>query len=173
MKLLRLFVIFGGACALILGLYYAGSKKPTASALSENTPIPQSRFAAAPAIKTDQQSNYFDVHGHSAEEIMALLNRAKNTYGQLPSELQAVTRIAMVLHGPDVAYFANENYAEYKSLVDLAAEVDAFGFIDLKVCAASARRQGLQTDTFPPFIELVPYGPPEVRRLESDGYVQF
>lgn len=79
----------------------------------------------------------------------------------------------MVLHGPDVVYFANANYAQYKSLVDLAAEVDAFGFLDLKVCAASARSHSLETDEFPPFVELVTYGPAEIKRLESAGYVRL
>ena len=102
-----------------------------------------------------------------------LLNRAKDTYDSLPAHLQDDVRIAMVLHGPDVAFFATDNYEQYKDLVDLAASLDAFGFVDLKVCAVSVRIHGLQAEKFPPFIEIVPYGPAEVARLRSAGYVQL
>ncbi len=174
MKPIHLVMIFGTAAVLTIGAYFAGSKPqpqvtPIASAPSQTFHPP-----AESAINAEHDVYYFfDVHGHSAEEITELLKRAKTTYDRLSSDLQAATRIAMVLHGPDVVYFANGNYAQYKALVDLAAEVDAFGFLDLKVCAASARSQGLEADKFPPFVELVAYGPAEIRRLEAAGYVRL
>jgi intracellular sulfur oxidation DsrE/DsrF family protein len=116
---------------------------------------------------------FFDVYGHSADEITALLERAEDVYENLPAEIRPDIRIAVVLHGPDVAFFATENYARNKPLVDLAASLDAFGFVDLKVCAASVRNQGLEASNFPPFIELVPYGPAEVSRLQAADYVQL
>ena len=164
--------ILGAVCASVLGFYVIGSiiqpARPT------NVPASQSQLTIAPALDTDSATNYFfDVHGHSVEEIMALLNHAKDIYDETISDQQEAMRIVMVLHGPDVQFFANENYAQYKPLVDLAARVDAFGFIDLKVCAASVRGQGLQTESFPPFIEFVDYGPAEVNRLKSAGYVEL
>ena len=164
--------LLGTICTLVLGFYFSGSIiTPTRTT---NSPAQQSLPAIVPAIDNDLATDYFfDVHGHSAEEIMALLNRAKHIFEQSPSDRQSSMRIVMVLHGPDVKFFADENYAQYKSLVDLAARMDAFGFIDLKVCAASVRSRGLKTDKFPPFIEFVAYGPVEVNRLESAGYVKL
>ncbi len=165
-------VILGTLCALIIGFYFTRTDiqpTQTSSIVVQRTELP-----TIPATDSDRSTNYFfDVHGHSAEEIMELLNHARDTYDELPQELQEAARIVMVLHGPDVEFFAVENYARYKSLVDLAANVDALGFVDLKVCAASVRSRGLQTDKFPPFIEFVPYGPAEVTRLRSAGYVQL
>jgi len=167
-------MILSAVCAAIASYYFVESSQPTPHLQSENLPSPGIQAPVERAIQKDQHTYYlFDVHGHSAEEVAALLNRAKDTFDQLSSDLQATARIAMVLHGPDVAFFSSENYDQYKSLVDLAAEVDAFGFLDIKVCTASARSRGLDADKFPPFIELVPYGPVKIRRLESAGYVQL
>ena len=104
---------------------------------------------------------------------MAVLERAQDTYDNLPASLQGGLNIAMVIHGPDVDYFAIDKYDQYKELVDLAAKLDAFGFVDMKMCTASARSRGFANDKFPPFIELVPYGPQEISRLQQDGYTQL
>jgi len=115
----------------------------------------------------------FDIYGHSATEVTALLNRAKDVYDNLSPELRVGLQIAMVLHGPDVAYFATDNYTQYRALVDLAASLDAFGFVHLKICVTSVRANGLESSRFPPFIELVPYGPAEITRLKSVGNVEL
>jgi len=125
-------------------------------------------------IESDVKTQYlFDVYGHSPEEVSALLMRAKDVYDNLSADLRNGLQIAMVVHGPDVEYFATENYAQHCPLVDLAASLDALGFVDLKVCVASIRAAGLDSSTFPPFIELVPYGPTEITRLKSAGYVEL
>ncbi len=164
--------ILAAICTLILGAYFARTTiQPTQSSRIVGQ---KAELALVPAIDNDHLANYFfDVHGHSAEEIMALLNHAKDTYDEMLPDQQKAARMVMVLHGPDVAFFSVDNYNHYKSLVDLAESLDAFGFIDLKVCAASVRNRGLQIDKFPPFIEFVPYGPAEVTRLKSAGYVQL
>ena len=111
-------------------------------------------------IENDVKTQYlFDVYGHSPEEVRALLMRAKYVYDNLSADLRNGLQIAMVLHGPDVEYFATENYTQHGPLVDLAASLDALGFVDLKVCVGSIRAAGLDSSTFPPFIELMPYGP--------------
>lgn len=81
--------------------------------------------------------------------------------------------IAIVLHGPDITFFAADNYAQYRELVDLAATLDAQGYVDLKACTVSVSRRGLEAAQFPPFIEFVPYGPDEIDRLKAQGYVRF
>lgn len=41
------------------------------------------------------------------------------------------------------------------------------------MCDASAANLGLEESEVPPFIEFVPYGPDEIERLKSAGFVQF
>ncbi len=115
---------------------------------------------------------YFDVSKHGAEEINALLNRAAQMASQAGTKREEVD-IAMVLHGPDIRIFAKENYSRYKSIVDLAARLDADNVIDFKACASSATQRGFGEFAFPTFIEMVPYAPDEIKRLTSDGYVQL
>jgi uncharacterized protein len=172
MKHRRQLTLLALICAGLVGSYYAPSA--TRATPSIRIPSPDRPPAARPTVDVEIPTRYFfDVYGHTDAEIMALLDRARDTYDKLPPEFQDSARIAMVLHGPDVAFFASDKYEQYKDLVDLAAKLDAFGFVDFKVCAVSARRNGLQSDSFPSFIELVPYGPAEVSRLEAAGYLQL
>jgi intracellular sulfur oxidation DsrE/DsrF family protein len=172
MKPWRYLSLLTVVCGALAGFYYVEwADKPAPAATAAAIKIP---LASTLTVDKETPTHYFfDVYGHSAAEIKALLNRAKETHDSLPADLQDDVRIAMVLHGPDVAFFATDNYEQYKDLVDLAAKLDAFGFVDLKACAASIRSHGLQAEGFPPFIELVPYGPAEVSRLRSAGYVQL
>jgi intracellular sulfur oxidation DsrE/DsrF family protein len=132
-----------------------------------------SSAASAPVAQSPERHYFFDVYGHSADEIKALLERARDTYESVPVETRDDLRIAMVLHGPDVEFFARRNYDQYRDIVDMAAQLDAFGLIDMKVCAASASSRGIDNDEFPPFIEIVPYGPAEISRLEEEGYIRL
>ncbi len=116
---------------------------------------------------------FFDVYGHTAEEITALLRRAQAAHDGLSAAEQDSITIAIVLHGPDITFFAADNYAQYRELVDLAATLDAQGYVDLKACTVSVSRRGLEAAQFPPFIEFVPYGPDEIDRLKAQGYVRF
>ena len=116
---------------------------------------------------------YFDIHGHSAEEFSALLDRAHDIYNKTPTPERAELEVVLVLHGPDIDFFAAKNYAKYQYIVDLAAQLDAFRVFDFKMCAASAASLGLAETEVPPFIEFVPYGPEEIERLEAAGYVQI
>jgi len=102
-----------------------------------------------------------------------LLRRAQTTHDGLPAPERDSITIAMVLHGPDIAFFAVDHYEQYRELVDLAANLDALGYVDLKICTASVNSRGLDATQFPEFIEFVPYGPDEISRLESAGYVRF
>ncbi|NNL99667.1 MAG: DsrE family protein [Gammaproteobacteria bacterium] len=115
---------------------------------------------------------YFDVTGHTPDEIAELLRRAEELHESAAGDQQEVS-VAFVLHGPDVDLFARENYARYRDVVDLAAKLDAFGVLDFKACARTAQRRGLGDAAFPDFIELVPYAPDYIEELEADGYVSF
>lgn len=163
------------ACiAIVLALYIRTTGTPHTAEVAapmETSQTLRSDKIVAPSPPSTRY--FFDVHDHSAEEIKALLLRAKDTYDGLPAELQNSLTIAMVLHGPDVQFFASSNYDENRALVDLAAKLDAFGFVDLKMCATSVRNRGLQSATFPPFIEMVTYGPEEINRLEAESYTRL
>lgn len=130
---------------------------------------------APPPVQTsgfvDRDGRYmFAITLHTPEAIDALLTRAE----QLATDLQKQdhrTGIALVLHGPEVEYFSNKHYGRYKSLVDKAARLNASGTVEIKICQTQMRFLGIKEDEIPDFVELVPFGPDEIKRLERSGYV--
>ena len=90
-------MILSAVCAAIASYYFVESSQPTPHLQIENLPGPGNQAPVERAIQKDQHTYYlFDVHGHSEEEVAALLNRAKDTFDQLSSDLQATARVAMV-----------------------------------------------------------------------------
>lgn len=82
--------------------------------------------------------------------------------------------IAFVIFGPDVAMFFRQNYATYKSTVDLAARLSSLGVIDIRVCQVSSKAIGLDRSDLLPFVSPVDFGPAELKRLlEEEDYSFF
>ena len=141
----------------------------TAEQLSNSQPITlQSNFDQG-AGKTHY---LFDLVEHEPDQIKQLLKRAESI-----SETAKITnkesRIAMVIHGPDIEFFDKNNYNENKELIDLAARLDASNIIDFKVCQVTADSRGIKESSFPSFMEIVPFAPDEIDRLENEGYVEL
>ncbi len=82
--------------------------------------------------------------------------------------------IAFVIFGPDVAMFFKQNYATYKSTIDLAARLSSLGVIDIRVCQVSSKAIGFDRDDLLPFVSPVDFGPAELKRLlEEEDYSFF
>lgn len=120
----------------------------------------------------ERQSAVYDLSVHDPQEMQLLLERL-DQLAQQPSPQSQSARIALVLHGPELKYFTIRNYAMHRELVDLAAKLDAFQVIEVKACNTMMRQLGLQEADMPAFIEIVPYGPNEVRRLVGTGYLKM
>lgn len=105
------------------------------------------------------------------DEILGILTRVE----QLSKRNEYSTRvpIAIVLHNDQITAFKRQNYQKNKRLVDLAAKLDAFEQVDLKVCEVWMRNNNVKRSDLPTFLESVRFGPDEVRRLKGDGYVDF
>ncbi len=122
---------------------------------------------------TDDNTHYlFDLVDHDPDQIKQLLQRAESLSRSTDTNDQQ-SRIAMVIHGPDIEFFDKKNYAENKELIDLAARLDASDIIDFKVCKVTADSRGISGSSFPSFMEIVPFAPDEIDRLENDGYVEL
>jgi intracellular sulfur oxidation DsrE/DsrF family protein len=113
-----------------------------------------------------------DISVHSLDELKVLLDRAEEIAVR-PQSQGEMAGVVLVLHGPEVEFFAISNYPRYKDIVDQAARLDAFDVVDVKICQSMMDRQGIARDDIPAFIEQVPYGPGEVERLVREGYVYF
>lgn len=138
-------------------------------------PPPYAPAKPAPAAPitnlTAEAGRYlFSVTLHTPEEITGLLARAE----ELAKTTRAGSRdtgIALVLHGPEIEIFARKNYSRFQKTVDQAARLDTARVIELKMCRTEMKHRGIGEQDIPGFIELVPYGPDEARRLQRKGYV--
>lgn len=112
------------------------------------------------------------IEAHSREEIETLITRAESVIEQVIAGAK-VEPIQFVLHGDEVRFFFRRNYRQNKMLVDRAARLDAFNVIDIKVCETWMRFNDEGLSELYPFIETVPFGPGEEKRLISEGYLYF
>ena len=139
---------------------------PDKQVSEKNTGTPQTQF------NVGNKSYLFDVSDHSVAELEALLARAEEIT-QISSDEYADLEIVMILHGPDIDWFKQQNYIHNKRMVDLAAKLDANEIIDLKVCETAMSKLGVQQEELPAFIEPVPYAPDEMKRLLNEGYINL
>ena len=134
-----------------------------------------------PVNKTEETSKQIDIGNtrylfvvadHTTEELKSLLLRADELAGSGiadPNELD----IALVIHGPTVGMFIEDNYGNNREMIDLAAKLDASKVIDLKICELSMSNMGVNREQVPRFIESVPFAPDEIERLKANGYINL
>ncbi|CCK74398.1 conserved hypothetical protein [Oleispira antarctica RB-8] len=109
---------------------------------------------------------------HTLAELKQLLEQAEKIAND-DSEYHTDEPISIVLHGEEINAFIRSNYRSNKALVDLAARLDAFNVIDVKVCKRWMGANGIMESQLPPFVEPVPFGAGERARLEKAGYAYF
>lgn len=152
------------------------------TSVAQNTPVVNTNVPAntAPIIEQnsvpqpeiENKSYLFDVSDHTIEELEALLIRAEEVSQTHPADFEDL-QIVMILHGPDVDWFTHQNYEYNHKLVDLAARLDAYDVIDMKVCETTMQKRGVAKDDLPAFIESVPYAPVEIDKLLHNGYINL
>ena len=114
----------------------------------------------------------FDVSAHTIEEMLALLERTQEVSETHPKDFEDL-EIVMVIHGPDIDWFTKKNAGQNQSLIDLAARLDAYNVIDMKVCEWTMQNRGVKQDDLPSFIEPVPFAPTEIKQRLQDGYINL
>lgn len=147
------------------------NKKMVAVAM-ETKPIVQENKTNPDKIIIENKSYLFDITDHSIDEFRALLTRAEEV-SQIQSEEFGDLEIVMIIHGPDIDWFTQQNYERNRQLIDLAARLDAYDIIDMKVCESTMSARGVNREDLPPFIESVPYAPTEIADRLRDGYINL
>ena len=120
------------------------------------------------------QKVVYDVHVKTVEAVESVLDRASylsTITGADPFEQS----IVLVLHGPELSFFARENYEKYKQLMHRAQSLVEAEVIKIKMCKIAAQGQGYQPEDIHGFVEMVPMGDAEIIRLqyeEKHAYMQ-
>jgi len=158
--------------AITLLLLMLVSHSPRVAGKASGPPASISLNPAVDDIEQLRTRYVFDVVIHDLDKMDRLLKRIEELAGNIESRRETPD-LALVLHGPEIRYFTDRNYQRYMSLVDRAEVLDREGVLDVKVCDTMVQALGLEQESFPDFIEHVPYGPAEVRKLVERGYVRM
>lgn len=127
----------------------------------------QTTAAAAPRYLAD-------IELHTEAELLELLERAEALVEQGTLEPGSGEPVRFVLHGPEALSLINDNYAQHKTVVDLAARLTELDIVDIRVCETWMGGNGVMQSQLPHFVGTVRFGPAEERRLlQQDDYVYF
>jgi len=120
------------------------------------------------------QKVVYDVHVKTIAKVESVLDRA--------SHLSIITgadpfdqSIVLVLHGPELNFFAIKNYSKYKELMHRAQSLVESEALKIKMCKIAAEGQGYYSKDIHGFVEMVPMGDAEIVRLqyeENHAYMQ-
>lgn len=115
------------------------------------------------------QKVVYDVHVKTVEKVQSVLDRA--------SHLSKITgadpfdqSIVLVLHGPELNFFAIKNYAKYTDLIKRAQSLVASETLKIKMCKIAAEGQGYKPKDIHGFVEMVPMGDAEIIRLQYEEH---
>lgn len=111
------------------------------------------------------------ISAHSPAELASLLEKAERWSETNPNYPEDA--ISVILHGPEAAAFIKENYKDHQQLVDKAAKLDAFNVVDIKICETWMGINQVKRNQLPAFVDTVPFGPAEEKRLIKAGYQSF
>lgn len=122
--------------------------------------------------KVDPAYSLVDISVHTPEELDVLFDQIEAVLKR-PRSRNEEAFISIVLHGPEVEFFAFRNYEKYQSLVDRAATLAALGAVDISICQSRMQSYGIAEDQVPAFLRQVPYGPDEVKKQLEEGYIRM
>ncbi len=155
-----------GAMALLSAVLAACDQGPRPGA-SAPAVVGQAGESAVPRAPAGYVA---DIAVHTPDELRLLFDRVEETL-ERPRSSSEPPLISLVLHGPEVEFFAFRNYDKYRDIVDRAAKLAALGAVDISICRTQMKSRGIAPDQVPAFLRQVPYGPGEVERLVGKGYV--
>jgi uncharacterized protein len=80
--------------------------------------------------------------------------------------------IVLVLHGDEIPFFAIDNYADYRELMERARSLTLAGPVEFRMCRVAAKGHGPEPKDIHGFVRVVPMADAEIVRLQQEeGYV--
>jgi intracellular sulfur oxidation DsrE/DsrF family protein len=142
---------------------------PLMAAQSAETGAPWGR-ASPEEVDYAPQKVLYDVAVSDVDSFSRVLDRVSylnNLYNANPFEAS----IVMVLHGDEIPFFAVDNYAEYRELMERARSLTVAGPVEFRVCRVAARGHGLEPGDLHGFVQVVPMADAEIVSLQQEeGY---
>jgi intracellular sulfur oxidation DsrE/DsrF family protein len=137
-------------------------------AAASQTDAPWGRAKAVQKAYSKQKVVY-DVAVKTQAQLENVLDRA--SYLSALNEADPFdSKIVIVLHGDEIAFFATRNFAKYHDLMVRAQSLTVGGIIDIRMCQVSAHRRGFEPADIHGFINMVPMADAEIIDLQKQGF---
>jgi intracellular sulfur oxidation DsrE/DsrF family protein len=131
-------------------------------------------LAAGTALAAGPVKVVYDVAVQTPEDLQNVLTRASHL-SKITGADTVAGSIQLVLHGPEVDFFAKLNYEQHKDLVDRARSLTVGDVVQIKMSALAVRVRGFAPEDMQDFVQMVPFGDSEIARLQNDeghAYIQ-
>jgi intracellular sulfur oxidation DsrE/DsrF family protein len=113
------------------------------------------------------QKVVYDVSVDTERELTHVIDRA-SYLSKLTGADPFDSSIVLVLHGPEIRFFAIENFEANKELITRAQSLTVGGTVKIRMCKIAAEGQGFAPEDLHGFVELVPMGDAEIVRLQNE-----
>lgn len=120
-------------------------------------------------IEYKPQKVVYDVSVGSLGEMTSVLDRA-SFLSKITGADPFDSSIVLVLHGPEIEFFARENYAKYKNLMHRAESLVQGETLKIRMCKLAAEGHGYKSNQIHGFVEMVPMGDAEIIRLQNEEH---
>ena len=116
-----------------------------------------------------KQKVVYDVSVKTVAQLENVLDRA-SYLSALNDADPFDSKIVIVLHGDEIAFFAIRNHEKYRSLMARAQSLTVGGIIDIRMCKVSAHRRGFEPADIHGFLTMVPMADAEIIDLQKQGF---
>ena len=116
-----------------------------------------------------KQKVVYDVSVKTVAQLENVLDRA-SFLSTLNDADPFDSKIVIVLHGDEIAFFAIANYMKYRELMARAQSLTVGGIIDIRMCRVAARRRGFEPKDIHGFVTVVPMADAEIIDLQKQGF---
>lgn len=123
--------------------------------------------AVAQDIEYKPQKVVYDVNVKTLAAMNGVLDRA-SYLSKITGADPFDSSIVLVLHGPEIEFFARENYRKYKELVHRAESLVEGETLKIRMCKLAAEGHGYKPNQIHGFIKIVPMGDAEIIRLQNE-----
>jgi intracellular sulfur oxidation DsrE/DsrF family protein len=116
-----------------------------------------------------KQKVVYDVAVKTVAQLENVLDRA-SYLSALNDADPFDSKIVIVLHGDEIAFFAVRNFEKYRQLMVRAQSLTVGGIIDIRMCRVSAHRRGFEPADIHGFVTMVPMADAEIIDLQKQGF---
>ena len=152
----NVFILIGFCLAIISGAAFSSEK-------------PLWGGAVVTHIDYKPQKVVYDVNVKTLGAMMGILDRA-SFLSKITGANPFDSSIVLVLHGPEIEFFARKNYSKYKELMHRAQSLVEGETLEIRMCKLAAEGHGFKPSQIHGFVKMVPMGDAEIIRLQNEEH---